>query len=287
MTDLSLAQSVFAFGAVCQGLSDAELACEWVWRAYNEGVRFAFFRTYEELRQLAATLVTERLAAGALITGAQWALAQYHAAYRDLQAVLLGVGDDLLDRPPAEGEWPLRAILGHVQAVDRQFFARIRHAVERQRRGDGDPVQMPDSEVEVFVGSWDDFESMMDGETLAGILAHHDALHERIVHELADLGEEELGAPSLWWEGYEVPVQFRLHRLDSHLRQHTVQVQKTLDLLGYGSSEARRLLRLIYEALAQVEGVTIGTWDLVKDRRHQLAAAITSRAGEIAGTVAR
>lgn len=287
MIDVGLAQSVFGFGSAGQGLSDTELECEWAWRAYDEGVRYAFFRTYEELRQLAATLATERPAAGSPATCAQTTLAQYHAAYRDLQAVLLGVGDDLLDRPPGEGEWPLRVVLGHMQAVERQFFARIWHAVERQRRGGDGPARMPDSEVEAFVGSWEDFECTMDGETLAGALAHYDALHERIVHELAGLGEKELGAPSLWWEGYEVPAQFRLHRLDSHLRQHTVQVQKTLDSLGHVSSEARRLLRLIYEALAQVEGLTIGAWELGRDRRQQLAAAITGRAGEIVGAVGR
>ena len=287
MTDISLAQAVFAFGAVAQGLSGTELEREWAWRAHNEGVRFAFFRTYEELRQLAATLATERLAAVPPLTTAQRALAQYHAAYRDLNAVLLSIGDDLLDRPPAEKEWPLRVILGHIQAAERQFFSWIWYAVNRQRQGNNGPTQMPDGDVEAFVGSWDDFEHLMADERLAGILAHYDALHERILHELADIDEEELSAPSLWWEGYEVPVQFRLHRLDSHLRQHTVQLEKTLDMLGYDPSEAKRLLRLIYAALAQAEGVTIGNWELGVDHRCQVAAAIATRADEIAAAVAR
>jgi hypothetical protein len=286
MTDLSLAQAVFAFGGVCQGLSDAELDCAWAWKAYQEGVRFAFFRTYEELRQLAATLATERLASGPPATTAHQALAQYHTAYRDLQAVLLGVGDDLLDRPPAEGDWPLRVILGHIQAAERQFFSRIWYAVSRRRQAGEGPVQMPDGEVEAFAGGWDDFEQAMDGGTLAGILMSHDALHDRILHELADVQEEELSAPSLWWEGYEVTVQFRLHRLDSHLRQHTVQIAKTLDLLGHGPGEARRLLRLIYAALAQAEGVTIGAWKLGAGRRHRVARAIAARADEIPAAIA-
>jgi hypothetical protein len=286
MTEMSLSEAVFKFGSVTKGLSAAELEHEWTWQAYNEGVRFAFFRTYEELRQLATTMATERTTAGPAVTTAQRALAQYHGAYRDLQAVLLGVGDDLVDRPPAQEEWPLRIILGHIQAAERQFFSRIWYAVNRQRMGNDRPIQMPDDEVEAFVGSWDDFERMMDDESLAGILAHYDALHERILHELADIGEDELSAPSLWWEGYEVPVQFRLHRLDSHLRQHTVQVEKTLNMLDHRPSEAKRLLRLIYGALAEAEGVMVGAWDIGQDYRGKAAATIASRTDEIAKVIA-
>lgn len=286
MTEISLSQAVVKFGSVTQDLSDAELEREWTWRAYNEGVRFAFFRTYEELRQLTATVATERMMDGPPMTTAQRALAQYHVAYRDLQAVLLGVGDDLMDCPPAEGEWPLRIILGHIQAAERQFFCRIWYAVDRQRAGNDRPTQMPDDEVEPFVGSWDDFERTMDDELLAGILVHYDALHERVLHELADIGEDELSAPSLWWEGYEVSVQFRLHRLDSHLRQHTVQIEKTLETLGRRPSEAKRLLRLIYGVLAEAEGVRVGAWNIGQDYRGKAAATIAARADEIAKVIA-
>ena len=78
---MSLSKAVVKFASVTQELSAAELEREWTWRAYNEGVRFAFFRTYEELRQLAATMATERSTAGPAVTTAQRALAQYHAAY--------------------------------------------------------------------------------------------------------------------------------------------------------------------------------------------------------------
>jgi hypothetical protein len=140
--------------------------------------------------------------------------------------------------------------------------------------------------VEAFVGSWDDFEGMMDDGLLAGILAHYDTLHEHVLHELADIGEDELSAPSLWWEGYEMTVRFRLHRLDSHLRQHTVQVEKTLETLDHRPAEAKRLLRLIYGALAETEGVTVGAWEIGADHQGEAAATIAARADEIAKVIA-
>jgi hypothetical protein len=76
--------------------------------------------------------------------------------------------------------------------------------------------------------------------------------------------------------------RFRLHRFDSHLRQHTVQVEKTLVALGRGPSEARRLLRLIHAALAEVEGATIGAPDAGAAVCAYTATAISARADDIA-----
>ena len=104
MKETTLIQAVEKFTAITHKLSDDDLELPWTWRAYNEGVRFAFFRAYEELRSLAAVLITERTTLGKPITTAQRALAQYHAAYRDLQAVLIGVDEGLIGYSiPAKG----------------------------------------------------------------------------------------------------------------------------------------------------------------------------------------
>jgi hypothetical protein len=285
VTEISLVKAVETFAGVTQALSDEDLEREWSWKAYNEGIRFAFFRTYEELRSLAAVLITERFARGKPITTAQQALAQYHTAYRDLQAVLLGLDDQVLDVPPAEGEWPLRVILGHILAAEREFFARIWYAVQHYRKGVEEPVQMSDEKVAECVGEYDEFERTVDRLSLPGILAYYDSFHKRVLRELADIRAYELETLSLWWEGIPMPVQFRLHRLDSHLRQHTVQAEKTLEALGYPYTEAQRLLRLIYAALADVDGVIIGAWALGRDQRQELAVEITNRAEQIKGIV--
>lgn len=282
MTEITLIQAVESFSGVTHDLSDGELEREWSWRAYDEGVRFAFFRVYEELRELAATLITERTTRGKPITTAQHSLAQYHAAYRDLQAVLIGVDDDLIDVSPSKGEWRPRVILGHIISAEREFFARIWHAVQRFRDGEDKPAVMTAEEVAEFVGSYTDFETTMNRLSLPGIMAYYDSLHKRVLRELTNIRGLELEAISLWWEELPITVEFRLHRLDSHLRQHTVQLEKTLLAISRPPSEAIRLLRLVYGALADVEGTIIGAWDLGNDRRSAVAESIAQRADEIA-----
>jgi hypothetical protein len=277
-----LAQAVGRFEAVTRGLSDADLEREWTWGAYSEGVRFAMFRTYEELRQLAATVAAQR----APQSMAQCALAQYHAAYRDLRAVLIGA-DDLIDARPAEKEWPARVILGHSIAVCCAFLGCARFALRQHREGVATPAEVPQQEIEGLLDSYAEFEQMMDRESMAGILAYFDGLHERVLNDLAAVGDAELDAPSLWWEGTPMPLQFRLHRFDSHLRQHTVQVEKTLVALRRDPSEARRLLRLIYAALAEVEGATLGAPGVGDAASADTAAAISARADDIARLLAR
>ena len=78
-----------------------------------------------------------------------------------------------------------------------------------------------------------------------------------------------------------MPLEFRLHRFSSHMRQHTIQVEKTLVMLGCPPSETWRLLRIIYSALAAVESVTIGDESFDLKRQNELAEEIARRTGEI------
>ncbi len=281
MSDINLIQAVEKFSAITHHLPDEDLELDWSWRAFHEGVRYAFFRTYEELRELAAALITERTTRGKPITTAQHALSQYHAAYRDLQAVLIGLEGAIIDVAPAKGEWSLRMILGHTIAAEREFFARIWHAVERFRQGNDESIEMPAEEVAEFVGSFEEFKRTMDRLSIPGIMAYYDNLHRRVLRELTGIRGLELEASSLWWEELPITVEFRLHRLDSHLRQHTIQIEKTLAALNQGPSEAKMLLRLIYAALADVDATMIGAWGFGKDKRLEVAAQISRRADEI------
>ena len=123
MTPTSLAQSVETFAHLTKSLTDADLDRAWAWGDYeSEGVRFAFFRVYEELRTLAVKLAQERASNGRLPSTAQRILSLYHAAYRDLQAALLGVPVELFDYPPAEGEWFIRRVLKHIVSADAAFL---------------------------------------------------------------------------------------------------------------------------------------------------------------------
>jgi hypothetical protein len=285
-TDTPLARAVDQWAHTTQGIADSALSTTWEWRGYEEGIRFAFFRVMEELRTLAANLTAERARTGPPITAAQHAMAQYNAAWHDLDAVLLGVSDDVLDQAPDSGDWPIYMVMGHMFAVPRNFFAQTAHALTLYRAGTPIEAPMPDEQVAEFLGhTWEQYEIMMEG-TRAGVLANYAAMHNRIIRFFADVTEEELSAPTLWWESYEIPVQFRLHRFESHMRQHTVQIEKGLASLGLAPSEAKRLNRHIYAALADCEGVLIGAWDLGEEPISATTQSITDLTAEIAQLIA-
>src|SRR5512139_862013 len=113
-------------------LSEKDLEREWRWKDHDEeGIRFAFFVTLQELRQLAVTLSTLR----SKPTPAQHILSQYHAAYMDLQAAILGLSAEDADKVFAEGEWPARRVYAHILATDIGFTAVVRFALEGHRSG--------------------------------------------------------------------------------------------------------------------------------------------------------
>lgn len=287
MFEPSLIRAVKRFSSLTQGVSDSDLEKEWAWGAYDEeGVRFAFFRTYEELCELAAETASMRSALGPEMSTAQRILAQYHRAHRDLQATLLGAGEDAVGRAPAEGEWPVHKVVAHIVGADLGFFVVVKYALDRRRSGDEHPAEIPDEAWDTISGLDEaSFQALVDGP-FEDLESYYGTLHSRVLRELADIHEEELAAPSMYWEGYEMSLRFRLHRFDSHLRQHTVQVDKTLEAIGHTPNEARRLLRLIYGALADAEGATIGAWDVGQELRRTAAETITARADEIAAILA-
>jgi hypothetical protein len=251
----TLFDAVGQFSALTQGFSDSDLNRPWGWREYDEGIRFAFFRIYEELCQLAA-----RLESAAPDSTARRILSQYHVAYRELQAVLLGVSDDLAAQPPAEGEWPAREALAHIVQAERGFFTTNHFGLQHLRQGLADPFEMTE---EIWNNFWADapFAELSERGALSEILAYQARLHPRILAAFADVSADELRAPIKFWESELLPLEFRLHRFTSHLRQHTIQIEKTLAALGRSPTEAARLLRLIYAALGAAEGATLGAED--------------------------
>jgi hypothetical protein len=284
MPESSLVQAVERFAQVARTLPDQDLETRWVWGDYDEGVRFAFFRTYEQLRQLAAELLAERSRVGPPFTRAERALAGYNAAYRDLQALLAGTDDEKARVAPAEGDWPLVTIVDHIVEAKRGFFAVISHALQGIRAGKNQPREMTE---ESWVAFWagDDYRQASESGSLGELLAYFDRLHGRVLRGLADISDEEIRRPSKFWEKDLMPLQFRLHRFDSHLRQHTIQVEKALDAIEGPPSEARRLLRLIYAALAEAEGAVLNAPDTGLEMQGEVAVEIAHRSEEIAGLI--
>lgn len=276
----TLHEAVHQLAQVTQSFSEADLDRDWTWLYHDEGVRFALIGTYHELRTLAVTL--SHIWQTQPRPPAQHALAQFHAAFRELEAILLSANTTLLDTRPALEEWPLRIILGHMLFVNRAFFTQIHYALHRDP---SDPRDALPAYSEQLLGSDGDMESLLDNADLAGIMAAFTALHNRILDDLAGLTPAQLAVNTWWWEEADIPVAFRLHRFDAHLRQHTIQAEKTLAQLGYPPSEAHQWLRLVYQALAEVEGWQIGAPHVGVTECQTAASLIAARAQEISRLV--
>lgn len=289
MSETVLVAAVQQFCRVTQSAQDNDLDRAWAWGAYDEeGVRFACFRTYEELRELAVSVAVERARAGMLPTSAQRILAQYHTAYRDLQALLVGsVG--VAEQEPQAGEWPLRRVVQHIVQADAGFYVVVRAALDSYRRGDAQQQEITQALREELIGvEGQRYEALLAGP-LPELLDFFDTFHQRVLDEFETISDAELEVPSQYWEGYDLPVRFRLHRFESHLRQHTIQIVKTLRGVGVPALEIEQIRRMLFGALAEVEGASLGS-DMTHNSERSLAATIATRADEVAvilGSTAR
>ncbi len=258
-------------------LSDEDMGRPWAWGEYkDEGLRFALLMTHHELRDLAVRLAARRERPP---TQAERILAQYHQAYRDLTGLLAAVRGEDLDRAPAEGEWPLRETLKHMLGAEYGFLTVSRLGLERSRAGKtGEPA---DDEWNAFRAPYAEARAgTQEALVAAAVEQARDAfaeIHMRVLRELADIGDAEIEAPAWFWDG-AMPLRFRLHRFEEHLRQHTIQLDKTMVAIGRAPTEAQRLVRTIYNALADVEMEPAEADEL----RASFARAIAQRAEGLA-----
>jgi hypothetical protein len=245
-----LSAAVDTFMQAARRLPNATLAQDHRWRGQAADVRWCLFAVYSELRDLAATLAVERATHGPAPTVAQRAMADALSTVRDLQGLLLGATDLDIDKPPASGEWSLREVLRHMLRSASGFTAVLRWTVERVRNGEA-PAQMPDDRYPTLPSGLDRSSDL--GALFGQLVAQHDAA----VAEFTGLSESELDAPFVWW--FTAEVRFQLLRYDAHLREHTIQITKLLESLAPPPADALRTLRLVYGALAEVEGWQLGT----------------------------
>lgn len=275
-----LTASVEAFVAATRGVSDEALGRPYAWKEYDEGLREAFFRVYEDVRSAAAHSASMRAVSSSPATEAQRIVAQYHAGYRDLLAVLLSATDNDLDRVPAAGQWPLRAVLEHMIGGDYGFRFVVRRALAELRSGGTPAAYDLDAAWAAIKAERAPLSSVIE-EGLDDICHFYAGLHGEVVELCSGVSDAELEAPSYYWESEPFPLRFRLVRFDAHLRQHTIQAEKTLVAIGKGPTEAQRLGRHIYAALAEAEGALIGAAGLAQPRLGDTAAAIDALLADI------
>jgi hypothetical protein len=93
------------------------------------------------------------------------------------------------------------------------------------------------------------------------LLTRLDAILDQSSERLAGLPDERIAFGSRW-SGFPVPVGFRIARWASHIREHSIQIEKTFALLRYAPSEPARLARNLLAAYGRAESVVFGRVDV-------------------------
>ena len=269
-----------------RAIDDSKLDLFWAWETYDEeGVRFGVLRTTEEVGDAAVEIAGQRVTAGIPPTTTQRILGRYLVAWRELWSVA-DRADAALDVAPEEGEWALRAILDHLVEAELGFLATIRNGLDQSRAGVAEPVAIKSDEAWLALAEVEDdpWRAAFAG-SLDDIRAFHRGARDRIVDRLGSITDAELGVTSPFWDGRRAN-RFRLGRLESHLRQHTIQTEKAVQAINGAPREVERLLRLLARALGDVEAAAIGvdraTVAAVLD---PLSAEIRERADQLIATV--
>jgi hypothetical protein len=233
-------------------IPDVALPGRWSKWGPDGEVRYGFYRILEglEAAELGASAAVRRAtgrvgmarsASGdmtALTTAARW----------DLHGRLAVIEDGMLDTDPGGGEWNLRQTMAHVVSGQRGYgwytaYWLAQGAADANdlppRVPDEVANQVPDEEVEgrgSLAEIRDRFDSTVDGST----------------EVLGRLDEESLALGSRWM-GNPVTIGFRIGRWSSHIREHTVQVDKTLAMIGWAPREVDRLIGLIHAGYGRLE----------------------------------
>jgi uncharacterized damage-inducible protein DinB len=232
----------------------------WRWRDADPpaDADYAFYNALEEEQLAVVALPFDDDEASRILVLAQ-------VAFGRLRGLIAGVGDDLLDRAPAEGEWSLRETLAHAIGVERSYRANTQHALVRR---DDEPLTLPA-----------DRRPKPDPADAAGgvleILAAFAARRAETDAALAGLDARQLVRPSQWGQyglPHRIDVRFRLHRFASHVVEHTVQCEKAMESLGIRPNDARAVIREI--------GATRGAHERRSSRAvlDKLDVALTARA---------
>ena len=277
MFNIELIDAVESFADLMLPVPEKDLERTWVWKDHDEeGIRFAFFVTIQELRELAIRLAVNRKP----LTQAQRILGQYHKQYMDLQSAVFGLSKEDSERAPAENEWPVRQVYAHILGAEINFSGVVRYALEGHRAGKWTPERMSDKDdIRVTGMNEDEYNTLMDS-SFKDMLAFHRNFHSSVVEEFSSITDAELELPSTFWEETRFPIRHRLHRYEAHFIQHTIQIDKTLVAIGQAPSESKRLIRYLFAALAEVDANLIAE-NNSQEGCLQLTKTINSRMLEI------
>jgi uncharacterized damage-inducible protein DinB len=232
---------------------DTALERPWPWRDEAADVRYGLYRLIEALEEDGAAVGRALAESGATRSPAARRIAPATAARWDLHGLLAALSADDLDADPGGGEWTIRRTLGHIVLSQRAYGDGTAWWLGQPTDGDDFPKRLPEAVVEEM--AWPTEEEDGAG-TLPEIRARLDGWLDLTGARLGDLDDAALRHRARW-SGLAVDVGFRLGRLASHIAEHTLQIDKTLVMLGRTPSEVQRLVRLIHAAWGRLEAQVV------------------------------
>ena len=251
------------------------------WLGDEEELRYGFYSHLQRLEDARALIRPLLGGARAHETPARPLVGAATAARWDIHGLLAGLSDGELDTDPGNNEWTLRQTLGHIVGGQRQYGVFTAWWLgQRGAPADDFPVgapmeldaELPTEEVE-GQGSVDDIRRRLD-ETV-----------DQSAAVFASLGAEDLAVRARW-SGLPVDIRFRVIRWTSHMREHTVQLEKTLVFIGRPTTEVERLLRLVATAYGRLEE-ELFMWPATDQSVGDAIALAEATAAEIAADAER
>jgi hypothetical protein len=270
---LAARRDVTAAVADLATIRDADLTKPWAWRPQGEyELRYGFYRIFEEFERAGVDAQGALRAAGIERGRAADLIAPATAARWDLHGILVQLPDAAWDVDPGNEEWTVRRTVGEIIGAQRGYAA-----VTAWWQAQALPVDasLPTERPPVYDGMPTDEEEAVG--TPAEVRAHLDEIFDRSTERLAGLPAERL-AYGTRWVGFAVDIAFRLGRWSSHTREHTIQVEKTLVMIGHAPTEVDRLIRLILAEWGRAEAVVYGAVDAEAGIRVLAEAAADARA---------
>ncbi|MBA2489203.1 MAG: DinB family protein [Chloroflexi bacterium] len=230
-----------------QSIADAALEGEWDWKGMGESdIRSGFYIAMQSLQRARGEVIRTSMEADVVASRTLGQISATTEARWELHGLLAPLDDDVLDADPGGGEWTVRGTLGHIVESQRAYAWFSAWWLARRDEIDFPPY-VPDELIQELPS-----EDEQASGGLAAIRARLDGLVD-LGSQLWQNAPEETLAVRARWSGMPVTLAFRVGRWAPHIEEHTVQVEKTLAMLGRTPSEVDRLTRLVYRAFGRLE----------------------------------
>jgi hypothetical protein len=255
-------------------IKDSDMEKVWAWKGDSEiELRYAYYNILEAFERAGIDAAKALRIDGTGRGRAAELIAPSTAARWDLQGVLLQLPDAAWDAKPGGEEWTVRETMGHIIASQRSYAA-----VTAWWQAQGLPADpsLPTARPSHIYDVLPSDEEEASG-TPAEVRARLDEVLDQSTERLAGLPADRL-AYGTRWVGFALNIGFRLGRWSSHIREHTVQVEKTLVMLGHTPTEVDRLNRLILAEWGRAEAAVYGASDVVDASAILAAAAAAAKA---------